>query len=458
MSRQLLVQQQGSWLVIDDNKIVHSPVRPRPDRAALVVADFDGAVSSVVSLEGSSAHAVALIEKRLRADGLIDGESKILIHKTRTVGAGYQTLFTAAPLDLWQQTFAWAEAQPDHCLLFPITSLLWSKLKTGNVLVYQSGRQITALALLKHSMVYRSSLAYSDDPGDLAMSAGALADQIASDLEVDEQRMEPLRAQWCSALVGEPQEGGAWQDDALREIFSARSGLPVDPVPTDVITDEQGLRYRTGIKWLTKGASPSIAVNPTASRLAYIAEWALPLASAASIVFAIALGSIGARWTMTASEANDQSAEISEQVSAADARIGAMAKDQQVPADFPATYAFLQKVDALQQGLDPIAGLTKVRDAAYGQVRILRLRVENPSTAGAAAQRNSLADLDRPTLRVDGAVDPAQSNGMQVPSFIERLRQAGYDPVPLDPQGDNTGTSNLFSYLLKEPATAGASQ
>ena len=41
MSRQLLVQQQGSWLVIDDNKIVHSPVRPRPDRAALVVADFD---------------------------------------------------------------------------------------------------------------------------------------------------------------------------------------------------------------------------------------------------------------------------------------------------------------------------------------------------------------------------------------------------------------------------------
>ena len=35
MSRQLLVQQQGSWLVIDDNKIVHSPVRPRPDRAAL---------------------------------------------------------------------------------------------------------------------------------------------------------------------------------------------------------------------------------------------------------------------------------------------------------------------------------------------------------------------------------------------------------------------------------------
>lgn len=455
MSRQLLIQQQGSWLVFDNDRVSRSDTRPRPQRSALAIADFEGGVSSVVSLEGSPAHAVALIEKRLRADGLIDSESKILIHKTRTVGAGYQTLFTAAPLDLWQQTYAWAEAQPDHCLLIPITSLLWSKLKAGDVLIYHSGRQITALALLKHTMIYRSSLAYSDDAGDLAMTSGALAEQIANDLEGDERQLEPQRAHWCSVLVPAPPAGEPWLDDNLREVFSARSGMAVDAVPTETVSDEHGTQYRSGIGWLAKSASPTIAVNPTASRLAYMAEWALPLASAASIVFAIALGSIGARWTLSASEANDQAATIGESVSASDARIGALAKDQAIPAEFPQTYTFIEKVNNLQQGIDPIAGLSKVRDAAYGQVRVLRLRMETPQVNAAPGQ--SFAALERPTLRVDGAVDPAQGGGMQVPTFIERLRQAGYDPIPLDPQGGNVGTSNLFSYLLKEPvANAGA--
>lgn len=455
MSRQFLIQQQGSWLVFDNGIVSRSEARPRPQGTAVAIADFDGAVSSVVSLEGSPAHAVALIEKRLRADGLIDSESKILLHKTRTVGAGYQTLFTAAPLDLWQQTYTWAEAQPDHCLLIPITSLLWSKLKTGNVLVYHSGRQLTVLALLKHNMIYRTSLAYSDDASDLAMTAGALAEQLANDLEGDEQRLEPLKALWCSVLVRQPETGEQWLDDSLREVFSARSGMAVDPVPTEKVTDSEGIVYRSGANWLARSASPANAVNPTVSRLAYMAEWALPLASAASVIFAIALGSIGTRWTLNANEAKEQGVQIGNQVSEIDSRIGAMSKDQTVPADYPATYSFLEKIYTLQQGVDPIAGLAKVRDAAYGQVRILRVRMESPIAPGTPGQASGIAGLERPTLRVDGAMDPAQG-AMQVPNFIERLRVAGYDPVPLDPQGGNVGTSNLFSYLLKETASAGA--
>src|SRR5690606_35861346 len=131
--------------------------------------------------------------------------------------------------------------------------------------------------------------------------------------------------------------------------------------------------YRSAASWLERASSPTIAVNPTGSRLAYIAEWVLPLASAASVVFAIALGSIGARWALSANEANDQSQQIDAQVSAIDTRIGTMAKDQHIPDAFAATYAFLEKIHALQLGTDPIAGLAKVRDAAYGQVRILRL-------------------------------------------------------------------------------------
>ncbi len=454
MSRELLIQQQGSWLVFDNDVVTRSEARPRPERTTIAIADFEGGVSSVVSLEGSPAHAVALIEKRLRADGMIDSESKILIHKTRTVGAGYQTLFTAAPLDLWQQTYAWAEAQPDHCLLIPITSLLWSKLKSGGALVYHSGRQLTALAQLKHNIVYRTSLAYSDEPSDLAMTAGALAEQLANDLEGGDQHMEPLRAQWCSVLVPQPQAGEAWLDDQLREVFSARSGMAVDPVPTRPVTDAEGNHFRSSAAWLARGASPTIAVNPTSSRIAYMAEWALPLASAASVVFALALGSIGARWTLSANEANGQADQVGTQVADIDEKIGTLAGAQTMPAEYPATAAFIEKINTLQQGIDPIRGLNIIRDAAYGQVRILRVRLETPAPASNSGEPGTT--VDRPTLRVDGAVDPAQGDGMQVPNFIERLRQAGYEPVPLDPHGGNVGTNNLFSYLLKEPVAPGA--
>ena len=145
MSMQSIIQLAGRWIVFDNDTVTLSTTRPRVEQPAWLFCEFEGGVSSVVSLEGSPAHAVALIEKRLRADGMIDGDGKILIHKSRTMGAGYQSLFTAVPLDVWQQTFAWAEAQPDHCLLVPITSLMWNAIKSGEGLVVQNGRQFSVL-------------------------------------------------------------------------------------------------------------------------------------------------------------------------------------------------------------------------------------------------------------------------------------------------------------------------
>lgn len=389
MSLLLQVQQQNTWLTFDNHHLTRSDTRPRPSRAAMAIADFEGAVSSVISLEGSPAHAVALIEKRLRSDGLIDGESKILIHKSRTVGAGYQTLFTAVPLDVWQQVYAWAEAQPDHCLLVPMTSLLWNALKPGQGIVLQSGRQLSVLALLKHDMLYRSSLAYSDDPDDLAMTAGALAEQFADDLSRGEDNLEPLDMKWCPVLVPKPDEGQPWLDDNLREIFSSRSGLQISTVPLQRILDDNGNEYRSGADWMASTASTSIAVNPGTSRGAYLAEWGLPLASAASLVFALALGTLGMRWTLNASDANTRSQRLDAQITETEARIAALDAEAAMPDDFQPILDFVQRARKLQRNPDPVEGLNLVRAAAEGQVRILRVRVEEPVPAGALTRGNA---------------------------------------------------------------------
>jgi hypothetical protein len=462
MSLLFLVQQQNSWLAFERGHVTRSDTRPRLQQAAMAVADFEGAVSSVMALEGSPAHAVALIERRLRSDGLVDGDAKILVHKTRTVGAGYQTLFTAVPLDTWQQTYAWAEAQLDHCLLVPATSLLFNSLRPGQGVVLQSGRQLSVLAMLKHDMVYRSSLAYSDHPDDLAMTAGALAEQVAEDLARGEDNLEPLEMKWCPVLVRHPGEGQAWLDDSLREIFSARSGLAVTTVPLKRFVDGEGHEFRSGAGWMESAAAPTIAVNPGKSRIAYLAEWVLPYASAASLVFALVLGALGGRWTLSAHEANKRAEDMDAQIVRIDSKVETMRADAVVPDRFGPVLEFVDRASRLQGGIDPVAGVGIVQEAAAGEVRILRVRVEEPVLPGTAARTTGMPDLLEPTLRVDGMVDAHRgSPGMQVPNFVERLRRAGFDPVPLDPQSGGAAAarsaSGFFSYLLKRPAApAGA--
>ncbi|WP_433852387.1 hypothetical protein [Stenotrophomonas nitritireducens] len=458
MSLLFTVQQQNGWLTFDGGHVSRSETRPRLQRAAMAVADFEGAVSSVIALEGSPAHAVALIERRLRSDGLVDGDAKVLIHKTHGVGAGYQALFTAIPLDTWQQTYAWSESQPDHCLLVPMTSLLFKALKPGQGVVLQSGRQLSVLALLRHGMVYRSSLAYSDDPDDLAMTAGSLAEQIADDLARGEDNLDPLEMKWCPLLVRHPGEERPWPDDSLREIFSARSGLKVATVPVRRVLDEAGNEYRSGAAWMERVAGAAIAVNPGGSRAAYLAEWALPYASAASLLFALVLGTLGARWTLSAHEANTRSEEINAQISGLDAQITALAPKSAMPDRFDDVLKFIERAGKLQGGIDPVAGMNLVREAADGQVRILRVRVEEPAPAGSPVRAPDAPDVSEPTLRVDAVVDPDHGDaGLQIPTFVERLRRAGFDPVPLDPQASTAATRSaggFFSYLLRRAAAA----
>lgn len=458
MSMQSIIQLAGRWIVFDNDTVTLSTTRPRVEQPAWLFCEFEGGVSSVVSLEGSPAHAVALIEKRLRADGMIDGDGKILIHKSRTMGAGYQSLFTAVPLDVWQQTFAWAEAQPDHCLLVPITSLMWNAIKSGEGLVVQNGRQFSVLALRKHDIIYRASMAYSEDATDLAMTVGALAGQVADDLaRNNEDGSETMVFQWCPLLMPQPLPGESTSSETLAEIFSANTGCQVRQVPTRTYRDNDGGTWLSAIDWVRSRSSTRIAVNPLPSRAAHLAEWALPLASCASLVFAIALGALGARWALAAGEADDRAAQINQQIVQLEQQTQALAGDVRLPQGFDAALEFIEKAKGLSTGMDPVSGLQLIQEAAQDEVRILRLRVEQPADAAGQAGTNPPADSR--TLRVDGMVDIDRGTpGMQVAHFVERLRRQGFNPVPLDPQsGGGTRTSNggIFSYLLsRTPSSA----
>lgn len=525
MSRQLMLHVDGRWLSFDGDRVTVSESRPRVVQPTLVATDFDDAVSDVVSLEGNPSHAVALIERRLRSDGLIDGDSKVLIHQLRTVGNGYQALYTAVPLDRWQAMFGWAEQQDDHAMLLPLVGLLWKRLRPGRGIVLHSGRKVVFLAALRAGVVHASALAFSDSREDLAMTVAALGDRAGDLLSADEGAIEPVAVEWIAALTplakpgavttaGRPpsRPAAAASDDAsigdvptertakseaaaspepamsfdgqeeyapspagpaglarpappssaparpagkagdhanqpldetLLEIFAASCGASVTLAAHVDVTDAEGRRYRTGAVPLLRAASPMVAVNSGAARAMFLAERVLPWASAASLVLAIGLGALGGRWTLAAHDEGARTDDLRAQVAALEESAAALEANAAMPAEFPALAGFIGRATALGQALDPAATLLVLREAAGTDVRILRLRLDTVVP-------------DRPTLRVDGLVNYASDRGsgdrgQQIARFVQRLRDAGYAPVAVDPQAGNAGGSapgGLFSYQL----------
>jgi len=531
---QLLLHQDGKWLSFDGDRVTALDGRPRIGRPTIVVTDFDGAVSDVTSLEGSPSHAVALIERRLRADGLIDGDSKVLIHQLRTVGNGYQALFTAVPLDRWQPMFAWADGQEDHCLLVPTIALLWKRLKPGRGVVLHSGRKVVFLAALRNSVVHASALAFSDSREDLSMTVAALGDRAGTLLSADDGALEPLVIEWIGVLTPLPTPAGAgtgtigrgsvrrsdpvldrWPaadeaptertvarkppaaisddadaamtfegqheyvhspsapaanekpeafaarpavtgesggaaplDESLLEIFAASSGASVTLAPHVEVADPGGRRYRTGALPLLRSASTGVAVNSGAARAMFLAERVLPWASAASLLLALGLGALGGRWALAAHEERSRAEALRDEIVALDTRTAALGQQQAIPANFPALASFIQNATTLTSALDPTATLLVIREAAGVDVRILRIRLDTTVP-------------DRPTLRVDGLVNHGadvrqRDRGQQIARFVQRLRDAGYVPVAIDPQVGNAGTGapgDLFSYQLARAAS-----
>lgn len=251
MSNLSLLHQDGHWLVFDGDRVTHLDARPKVDRATVVITDFDGSISQVTALEGSPSHAIALIEKRLRADGLIDNESKILIHQTKTVGNGYQSLFTAVPLDRWQQMFAWAEGQVDHCLLVPSVALLWQMLKPGRGIVLHSGRQFVFLASLRNRIVHASALAFSESESDLEMTVAALAERAGKELAGADDALEALNVEWYGTLTAAPEAAQALQPTVVPlassdQRFARISARHDDPAPRQADTPAEAGIHATG--------------------------------------------------------------------------------------------------------------------------------------------------------------------------------------------------------------------
>lgn len=410
----VVLHVEDGWFAFEDGRLTPLPAYPVLSAPTLVVSDFPGASSDVLALDEKPAFAAAVIERRLRREGQVDGECKVLIHQQVAIGEGFQALYTAVPIEQWQRLLNWSRQQAEACLIVPLASLLWRKLGNGQGLVLHSGRRLIFCAREQNRLLYATTVVFSDRQQDCLDAVNTLASRVA------EQRgaaSKALSIGWCAL-----QEQAADEEAQLAAQFAARSGAGVVVEPVQVGAPQR-------LTQLLGKASVRDAINPLAARLGFVAQQALPGLTAVSAALSLGLVLLGGYWWAQAAEADRQARDYqarAEQLLASATQLHAAHAPS---AEVEPVRQLVARLHGVQAMADPHGELQLIRQAA-ANVRILRLR-SGQEPAGVY-------------LRVEGV---APGGDAQLSGFLQGLRQAGYAVTAID-SADNSQPAGFFSYQL----------
>lgn len=428
MSMLTLFHLGGQWLALDGSRLVPMPEYPELDLPTVVISDFNNALTGVMSLEANASMAAPLIERRLRDEGMIEGETRLEVSSLVKVGKGFQALYSAVPMDDWQSIVSWANARGDHCVVVPLLSVIKRLLRPGQAVVVRHGKQLTYLSVERDAIHHAETLAYSDDSEGVRDSIKALSDRVRALLGKGRQ---PDRVDWYALDAAPGQD-----DNAFAAMFGEALGLDVELAAHASLTLPDGRSVVSAMPAVADAAQIGDVASSKFAGFMVRAEQALPVAAAAAMVLAIALLLIG--WHMhgraeaDASDAGRMQAQVAQITAAARSQRAAMQATDSQLAD---TRTFIERMADASQAPDISRALARVRQAAQTWVRILRMRIGR----------------DDHRLYVEGAVDKGADGAHRLGMFIANLRAAGYEPVAVDPPL-GTRSAGYFAYAL-DPAT-----
>lgn len=419
----------GRWLALDGTHLVELPEHPELDLPTLVISDFDHALTGVTSLEAKASMAAPLIERRLRSEGMVEGETRLEISHLVRVGQGFQALFSAIPMADWQNMISWAGQRSDHCLVVPLLSVAKRLLKPGQAVVVRHGKQVTFLTIDSHSVRHAETLAYSDDSRGVRDAVNGLADRVRALLI---QGPRPTRVTWY-ALDAQPDQN----DEVLASTFAQAVDLDVQLAKHQTLILDNGQTIQSALPAVAAAAHPGDATTSRFAGVLEFAERALPVAAMLIAVLGLGLLLLGWHGYSQAAEKADNAARMQDTAASLEAKATAqMAELNTQSGQLEATRKFVQRLAVASRGEDASVAIAKIRQAAKTWVRVLRVRID-PSDH---------------RLYVEGALDQGRQGADHLALFIANLRAAGFDPVAVDPPL-GTRSANYFAYALDPVGT-----
>ncbi len=409
----------AGWVHCHGNDAQDVPAWPTLQHSALVVLDLDDIFTDVWRFEGKSEYAAALIEKRARTQGLVEGAAHIVMHRLLKVPGGFQAFFSAIPLELWQRCTQWAREQGDHCLLLTAAGLLSHGVGTDGGRILLSQRRLMYFAQTEEGLSFGSMQALGGRESAMADAAQALLG-----------RQQGL---WTRLGADAVEYGVLWSvqpedvEASLHAIQAVLGNAPVVLFAAEL--DAAGARVLTALPKLAHEGAGRHALNPLGERIAWRAErWVAPV----TVVTALAgLVLIAAGALITQQTDGYRSAGQGEraQLETLQSRIQAVSAVETPRKLLPATELARQ----LDQGIryNPMTFLLDLKEATGKDMRIQRVRLETE------AQNRTR------TFRVDGLA--ASGASYAVMRWVSHMTAAGWTLKALDPVGAAPGA---FSYQL----------
>jgi hypothetical protein len=430
MNAAVLLHLDGSWTLIEENRVRTVPEYPRLAAPTLVLTDFGGAVSGVSTIHENKCYAEALIGRRLRDDGAIDNEkAKVLIHHGASVPGGWQALYTAMPMVLWRRMRSWIASQEEHCLVIPQTALMHRLIRRdGEGIVFHGGRKISVLAQGQGKLHYFSARVRGDTEDDLHACATTLAGRVRQE-QAQEAFGQRLAFRWYS-----------FGKDGLAGIFAAHLEGGADEVERESYLQEDGGHRPLPLKALAPCLSERIALNTPVARASYFAERNIGYFSLYAGVLVTACLAVDLAFFFQTGAVRAETAALREEIQkiAAPASGGAGAAGA-LPSDFLATRDFIDLLSAAETGTDPGDLLQDLRAAAGRDIKLLRIFMQPE---------------DRHIV-IEGWVDAANGGDRQLAGFLADLRRLGFEPEAANASlASRAYPGSAFAYQLS-PASRG---
>lgn len=399
----------------------------RLEQPAVVVLDLEQSHTDVWRFEGKPEYAAALIEKRVRTEGLVDGAAHIVLHKVQAFPGGFQAFFSAMPLDVWQQASSWAAAQQDHCVLLHAAALLADGLPNGGARALVGVRGWSALVQAPSGLAY--------------YTARVVGRASADDAYLGAARL--LASQWgtLGSGVDRMQVGVLGLDDsvqpaALVQALAQASGLAARADRVDVFQPAAAAQavWQSSMPTLALSASRRHVLNPGLAKLAWQAEsWVGRLTVVVAVVAATLMGAAWYAQVQT-QELRAQSLRWSQDTMQVEQRLSQLGQTTPTPV-LVETAEFARKLDE-GRALDPMRLLSDLQRLTTPEVRVQRLRLE------------PLANGQGKAFRVEGQA--ALTDSSAVMRWVLAMEKGGWRLRAIDPSDAAPGA---WAYeVTRQPA------
>lgn len=416
----------SGWLHCHGHQAQEVPAWPRLTHSALVVLDLDDVFTDVWRFEGKADYAPALIEKRVRTQGLVDGAAHVVVHRLVKLPGGFQVFFSAISLELWQRCTEWAKEQADHCLVMMAPGLLCHDVSSGNARLMLSQRRLLSFVHTEEGMVFGSTQALGSGQSAMASAAQVLtANQTALLTRLGADAVE-----WGTLWSTQ----AADVDTCLTALRSVLGGTPVVMPAQELAL--VGERVQTVMPALARQAAGRHALNPFLETVAWRAErWVAPITVVTALV-GLVLAIVGVLVGQMAEQQRSAGLNQQSELTVLQDRIQAVSTVE-APQKLLPVAEFSRTLDEGARH-DPVAFMALLKASAGNDIRIQRVRLE--SAAGLARIR---------AFRVDGVIAPGAS--ASVTRWVSAMTAAGWKLKAVDPTYTVPGA---FSYELVATATA----